>query len=101
MPGVVFVGDEVTASGYRLCGVRVLSPPLDQAAAAVRQVLGTAPMLLLVTARYAAAVPQAELEWALLVQRPPLLLVDDFGGQTVMPDLAGEIRRQLGLVDPA
>lgn len=99
MAGLVFIGDEATAAGYRLCGVRTLSPPLGSAAPALRRALDEAPALLLVSAAYAFTLPAAELRRALLRQRPPMLLVGNAVGQAGVPDLAAEVRRQLGLGD--
>ncbi len=97
MTDVVFVGDEVTAAGYRLCGARVSTPPLRQAADAVRRALRETPTLVLVGAEYAARLPPTELDAALLAQRPPLLVVGDLCEQVATPDLGLEIARVLGL----
>ncbi|MGA9333911.1 MAG: V-type ATP synthase subunit F [Rudaea sp.] len=94
---VVFVGDEVTAAGFRLGGARAVSVPLAQAAAAIRTAIGEMPALLLVTAEYAQALPDTELRAALLAQQPPMALIDDLRVRVNGPDLRAEIRQQLGL----
>lgn len=98
MAALMFVGDEAAAAAFRLAGVRTLSPRLQDAAPVLRQALHARPDLLLVTAEYAGQLPIAELERALLSLEPLLLLIPDLRARVPMPDLAAQVRRQLGLV---
>jgi vacuolar-type H+-ATPase subunit F/Vma7 len=94
--GVVFIGDELTATGYRLAGAQVLVVPPERAAAALREARVSAALVLLAPA-HARAVPAAELDAALRSFRPLTLPVDDILGEDVPPDLERVVRRALGV----
>lgn len=96
MTAPVFIGDEVTAAGYRLAGARIYTPALDEVTEALRQARSQAP-LILITAEYADQVPAAVLNAALAAPRPPLTIVPDVRGAVPLPDLATRIRAQLGI----
>lgn len=96
MTAPVFIGDEVTAAGYRLAGARIHTPPLDEITETLLQARRQAP-LILITAEYAARVPAAILNEVLAARRPPLTLVPDVRGAMPLPDLAERIRTQLGI----
>jgi vacuolar-type H+-ATPase subunit F/Vma7 len=89
-----FIGDEVTAAGFRLAGARVHLVPPEDAAALLREP-GCA--LLVVTAEVAAGIPEALLEQATARPWPLLLVVPDAAGRHSPPDLAVALRRQLGM----
>lgn len=93
----LFLGDELTAAGYRLAGadVRVVAPVDAEAALAEAGERGYA--LILMTAECAAGVPEQRLHAALAGISPSVLLVPDAAGRVPVPDFASRIRRQLGL----
>jgi hypothetical protein len=70
MPAPIYLGDEVSAAGYRLAGVRVRVPESGTEA----EVLGRA-----------------------RAEAPLVLVAPDLLGETPLPDLAARLRRQLGL----
>lgn len=92
-----FLGDEVTAAGFRLAGLetRVAGPgdplPLFEA------LLGRVD-LLLITADLAARLPRQALERAWARGRPLLLVIGDARAQRAPPDLAALLRRRLGML---
>jgi vacuolar-type H+-ATPase subunit F/Vma7 len=96
MGGVAFIGDELTATGFRLAGARVFIVPVDEAPAA----FGTArevASLVLIGPSHAAALPAGELATALAGFAPLTLVVDDILEREAPPDLEQLMRRALGV----
>ena len=96
MPAPVFIGDEVTAAGYRLAGarVRVCAPEraADELAAAMERA-----SLILIGASHAAQVPPKRLRAAIAGLSPVVLVVGSATGDARMPDVASDVRRELGV----
>jgi len=92
----VYLGDEVSAAGYRLAGARVRTPHAGEEGAALAWACSQAP-LVLVSATVAAAIGDAALRTALSALAPLLLIVPDLQGEVPLPDLAARLRGQLGL----
>jgi vacuolar-type H+-ATPase subunit F/Vma7 len=92
----VFVGSEVAAAGFRLCGLRTLVPPPGEEAKALAEARALGP-LVLIGADCAARLPQALLEAALAAVAPLVLIVPDPQGRAPVPDIAARTRAQLGL----
>ena len=93
-----FIGDEVTAAGFRLAGLRTSVPQPGEEAALMRQACENAQPVL-ITAEVAANVPQSELRRLQAVRRPLLLIVPDARERLPAPDLGAGLRKQLGLAD--
>lgn len=100
MGAILFIGDELTAAGYRLAGVRVRIASAD----AVRSVLAdvdvdeeTEVALILLTASLAAALHPKDLARRLKRSVPLLQIVDELGLGAEPPNLAREIRLSLGV----
>jgi len=98
MAAPFYIGDEVSAAGWRLAGVRVEVPAPGGESAALLTAREEAP-LVLVSAAVAARLPEAELHAALAALAPPTLIVPDLAGEAAVPDVAARLRRQLGLED--
>jgi vacuolar-type H+-ATPase subunit F/Vma7 len=96
MPAPVYLGDEVSAAGYRLAGARVSVPERGTEAAALAEACGSAP-LILVSAAVAARIPEAAMRRALAALAPLTLIVPDLAGEAKVPDVAARLRQQLGL----
>ena len=94
----VFIGDEVSASGYRLAGLRVRVPGPDELAAALASACEEAP-LVLISADIAGQLPDRQLESLLARVTPPVLVVPDVRGRAKLEDLATRMRRQLGVLE--
>ncbi len=92
----VYIGDEVSAAGYRLAGVRVVVPALDEVNAAFDEACARAPMVL-VAAAIAIRIDENRIRMALAALRPLVLIVPDIQGAVRRPDLAARLRGQLGM----
>ena len=96
MPAPIYLGDEVTAAGYRLAGVQVRVPAPREACAAFEEARALAP-LVLVSAAVARHIDAAQLRAALAALQPLVLIVPDAQGEVARPDLAARLRGQLGM----
>lgn len=92
----VFVGDEVTASAWRLIGARTFVADGDGAAKAFDAALEEAE-LVLVTAASAAALDSEKLDAAVRRAKPLVLVVPDAANRVVPPDLDKAVDRVLGI----
>jgi vacuolar-type H+-ATPase subunit F/Vma7 len=92
----IYLGDEVSAAGYRLSGTRVRIPAAGEEAAALGEARMQAPLVLL-SATVAAAIAEVTLRDALSALAPLVLVVPDLTGEVALPDLAARLRAQLGL----
>ncbi len=96
MSAPVFIGDELTATGFRLAGIETLTPP----PAKVREVFAQARQranVVVLTAEFAELVPAAELSGALLAEAPIVMIVPDILDRTPPPDLTRRLRATLGI----
>ena len=97
MSAAVYLGDEVSAAGYRLAGAR-----RAHAAARARRPRrwpGRARRRRWCCCRRAVAarIGEAALRAALSALAPLVLIVPDLHGEVPLPDLAARLRAQLGL----
>lgn len=94
MKGVVFLGDELSATGFRLTGIETATPQADEAEAAFDAACARAALVVL-TAGMAGQLGER------LANRgddgPVIAIVPDVLGRTAPPDLAGRLRRTLGI----
>jgi vacuolar-type H+-ATPase subunit F/Vma7 len=98
MPQPVYLGDEVTAAGYRLAGVRAYTPQEHELVASLKLARSEASLIML-SARLARALPAAELDRLLAGVTPPVLVVEDVSGAAPLPDLATRLRHELGMLE--
>jgi vacuolar-type H+-ATPase subunit F/Vma7 len=96
MAAPVYLGDEVSAAGYRLAGALARIPAPGEEAAALAWARSRAPLVLL-SAAVAAGIGEAALRAALSALTPLVLIVPDLQGEVPLPDLAARLRAQLGL----
>lgn len=92
----VFIGDEVTASGWRLIGVRSISVQGDGIVKAFDEALRDAE-LLLITAACAAGLDSERLDAAVRRAQPLVLIVPDAANRLAPPDLDRAVDRVLGI----
>ena len=92
----VFIGDEVTASAWRLIGARTIIVDDDDVAGVFDRALAGAE-LVLITAPCAATLEGDRLDKAVRRARPLVLVVPDAAGRLAPPDLDVAIDRVLGI----
>jgi vacuolar-type H+-ATPase subunit F/Vma7 len=93
-----FLGDEVTALGFRLGGVDVHMPQPSE----VRDLflrLREETSLIILTAEVASAVPPDLLRQAELDRWPLVLVIPDVRDRVSAPDLVADLRRRLGMAE--
>jgi vacuolar-type H+-ATPase subunit F/Vma7 len=96
MSTAIFIGDELSAAGFRLTGIETMVPALEDAGAALadaRQRAG----LVIMTAELAERIPAAELEAAMLAEAPTLAILPDVLFRSEPPDLGKKLRSVLGI----
>ena len=96
MGSVIFIGDELTAAGFRLTGIATEVPEPDAAADALRAARDTA-ALVIMTADLARHVPASELEATLIAETPAVAIIPDVRMRAPLPNLAKRLRRTLGI----
>ena len=94
----VYIGDAVSAAGFRLAGLRIHVPDTTELLMQIEQAATDAPLVLL-GADLAAQLPVAELDWLLSAVTPAVVVVPDVRGQADLPDLATRLRQQLGVLE--
>jgi vacuolar-type H+-ATPase subunit F/Vma7 len=92
----VYIGDEISAAGYRLAGLRVRVPGRGDEAAALGAARADAP-LVLVSATVASRIAEDAMREAQTALTPLVLIVPGLDAETPVPDLAARLRKQLGL----
>jgi vacuolar-type H+-ATPase subunit F/Vma7 len=93
-----FIGDEITAAGYRLCGVDVYIADRVNALLLIKQACESASLVLVSssTAQYLTTE-----ERAVLMERitPAVVVVPDVTAKQAVPDIATMIHKQLGMLE--
>jgi len=90
-----FIGDEISAVGYRLAGAQVFTPTKDELLETLDRAEREAHFLV-VTAETAQRIPPRRLQ-QLRASKVTLLVVPDVQNRMPMPDLAARVRLQLGV----
>ncbi len=91
-----FIGDEVSATAWRLIGVRATAVDKGNVAEAFEAAIGDEG-LLLVTAACAAELDSERLDAAVRNAKPLILLVPDAANRIAPPDLDKAVDRVLGI----
>ena len=92
----VYIGDEISAAGYRLAGVRALTPAPERVAAVLREARESAELILL-SAEYARMLPGEVVNEAVSAISPMVMVVSDPRGRFPTRDLPRRLRRELGV----
>ncbi len=92
----IFIGDELSALGYRRAGARTLTPGDGDLLELFEQACAEAPVVL-ITAALAARLPARRLGQARLSLQPIVMIVPDVQSQSPAPDAGELVRRQLGM----
>ena len=96
MEACAFIGDEVTAVGFRLAGFEVYIPAAEEVTGVLVK-LSEEMELVIITAEMAQAVPNEQLHQAIIRGRPLILVIPDIRQRLQPVDLASELRQQLGM----
>ncbi|OOZ37257.1 V-type ATP synthase subunit F [Solemya elarraichensis gill symbiont] len=95
---VLFIGDEVTAAGFRLAGVTVMTPEKEKLHEVLAQACEKA-SLILVTAEFMEALDmQLQQEYMMKVS-PMIVVIADINNSVPVMDLAVQVRRTLGILE--
>jgi vacuolar-type H+-ATPase subunit F/Vma7 len=94
---VVYLGDEVTAAGFRLAGIDARTVESSATADEMRRAVTEGAELILLSAQLAELMPLPGLETILAAPQPPVAVVDDVCGKSVLPDLTRDVRATLGI----
>jgi vacuolar-type H+-ATPase subunit F/Vma7 len=98
MSVTAFIGDEVSAAGYRLCGVEVHIADRSNALSLINQACKRA-SLVLVASSTASYLDKTQLDQLMATITPPVLVVPDVAGRQPVPDITTRIHRQLGMLE--
>ena len=102
MTVTVFIGDEVSAAGYRLCGVEAHAVNKDTAASVIEQACNSS-MLVLIGSSTVQYIDDDDREVLMSCVSPLVLIVPDItSGDTEhasIPDIAALIHKQLGMIE--
>ena len=93
-----FIGDEVSAAGYRLCGIDVHITDGANIMPLIKQARERA-SLVLVGSSVVHTIHSAELDELLASTQPPVLVVPDLRGLQEAPDIVSRIYKQLGMLE--
>jgi len=96
MGGAAFIGDELTATGFRLAGLETLTPAPAGVAAAFADCQRRA-ALVIVTAECARHLPQDQLKAALLADAPIVAVIPDVLARVEPPLLGSRVKSLLGI----
>ena len=92
----IFLGDELSAAGYRLAGVDARVPAPGDEAACFDRALKEA-SIVLIGSRCASSIAPAALEAALALLSPLVVVIPDWDGTQLASEPANKVRRVLGL----
>lgn len=94
----VYIGDEVSAAGFRLAGLWTVTPLPDDVLPAIKRACEQAPLVLL-SAASAQLIDETELDALLAGTAPPIAIVPDIHGTVPMQDLSLRLKKQLGVLE--
>lgn len=97
-PVPVYIGDEVSACGYRLAGLETHVPTANNLAAELESIIRNAALVLL-SAEIAGRLADDQREQLLARIKPPVVVVPDVRGHAQLPDMATRLRKQLGVLE--
>ena len=95
--GALFLGDAVTAAGFRLAGLATLVGNVAAAPELLAEGLAMEPALLLIAEPHARALPPTTLDRLLASGRPPVVVLPVTGNHSQAGPLRELVLRTLGL----
>jgi len=96
MKNILFIGDEISASGFRLAGLDVLVPESGNEPDVLDR-LNQNIDFVIITAEVAKTIPIGVMNRLIHRDKPLLLVMTDMRELYLAPDLSGKLRSQLGM----
>jgi len=96
MGAAIFIGDELSASGFRRAGIATLVPKPDAVGAAFEEARSRG-SLVIITADVARYIAAPQIEAAMLAEGPAIAIIPDVLFSAPVPDLTGKLRTVLGI----
>jgi len=96
MGRTIFIGDELSAAGFRLTGIETLVPEADAIESAFADAT-TRGSVVIITADLVRHIPPPQLEAAMLAETPTLAIIPDVLFRAAVPDLTRRLRSVLGI----
>ena len=96
MGRAIFIGDELSAAGFRLTGIETLVPEPDAIGSAFADARARGSVVI-ITADLARQIPPPQLEAAMLAETPTLAIIPDVLFRAAVPDLTRRLRSVLGI----
>ncbi len=97
MEDIIFIGDELSASAYRLAGVGTITVPVDETARVLDEEVPSETRLVLLGAPHAERLGREALSRRMRQGRPPLMVVGDAAESAGLPDFVTLLRERLGV----
>lgn len=94
----VFIGDEVSAAGFRLAGVRIRTPLAEELPTVISWANNNS-SLIMITEEFLAKLDRSAQQRLVSQLQPPVAVVPDIRGTTPVADLATQLRSQLGVLE--
>ena len=98
MPAPIYIGDEVSAAGYRLAGMQVYVPRANDYLNVLARACDEGE-LIFISASIVRHIPEQELDRYLTQLNPAVVVVPDVHLGSPMLDLSTRLRRQLGVLE--
>ena len=96
MGQVIFIGDEITAAGFRLAGVTCHTPERDELSDLLTKERDGCD-LIMITAQYAYLLGGRAIDEMALWAHPLVAVLPDIRNQQSPPNLEHAVRRELGI----
>jgi vacuolar-type H+-ATPase subunit F/Vma7 len=96
MGRAIFIGDELSAAGFRLTGIETLVPEPGAVGSALDDASARGSVVI-ITADLARHIPAPQLEAAMLAEAPTLAIIPDVLFRAAVPDLTRRLRSVLGI----
>ena len=96
MGTAIFIGDELSASGFRLTGIETLVPKPGAVGSALDDARARGSFVI-ITADLARHIPAPQLEAAMVAEAPTLAIIPDVLFRALPPDLTRRLRIVLGI----
>lgn len=96
MGAAIFIGDELSAAGFRLTGIETLVPKPDAVESTFAEARSRG-SLVIITADIARRIPSPQIEAAMLAEAPTVAIIPDVLFSAPVPDLIRRLRSVLGI----